>query len=59
MSVYTKESATGLHPVSQLLEQKPKHGGERECVVCDDPAEYHDIDVRGRIVFYCEEHAHK
>ena len=43
--------------MAQLLEQKPKRGGEREYVVCERPAEYHD--VRGQIVFYGEEHAVK
>lgn len=45
--------------MSQLLEQQPEHGSETQCIVCEEPAEFHDIDVRGRIVFYCEDHAVK
>ncbi len=45
--------------MTQLLEQKPIHRGERQCVFREEPVEYHDTDVRGRVVFYCEEHAVK
>jgi|GEM_PF-3506072 hypothetical protein len=41
---------------SPIALPKSRHGSDQTCVVCGQPAVYHEIDASGHVYFCCEDH---